>query len=116
LRPQNHMAAETRHDMDTTPDAAELTTGQLVQQLPDPDADVHQAAVVNIEAARVRRFVRSLPMLERKVIAARYGLTGEPLSCRQVGVRLGLSRSTVSDIEQRALQRLRGMYDLPDAA
>lgn len=116
MRPQNPLVAFGRHTTDTTPDAAQLTTGQLVQQLPDPDADVHDAAVINIEAARVRRFVRALPMLERKVIAARYGLTGEPLSCRQVSARLGLSRSTVSDIEQRALQRLRGMYDLPDAA
>ena len=116
MRNQTHAAALARHATDPATHPVAVTAGQLVQQLPDPDADVQDAAVINIEAARVRRFVRALPMLERKVIAARYGLTGEPLSCRQVGVRLGLSRSTVSDIEQRALQRLRGMYDLPDAA
>jgi hypothetical protein len=55
---------------------ADVTLGRLLEDLPDTDADVFEAAVVNIEAARVRRFVRMLPVLERKVIAARYGLTG----------------------------------------
>ena len=95
----------------------DITLGELLAQLPDPDVDVHEAAVVSIERARVRRFVRSLPAHERKVIALRYGLAGEPeLSCRQVAARLGISRSGVSDIEQRALARLRGLYGLPEAA
>lgn len=96
--------------------AAGITVGQLLDELPDMDTDVHEMAVVNIEAARVRRFVRTLPLLERKVIAARYGLVGKPMSCRQVAARLGISKSSVSDIEQRALDRLRDMYELSDAA
>ncbi len=115
---QSNLFALGRHpiaDNSATP-AADLTLGQLLEELPDLDHDVHEAAVINIEAARVRRFVRNLPMLERKVIAARYGLTGEPMSCRQLAARLGISRSSISAIEQRALERLRGMYELPDAA
>jgi DNA-directed RNA polymerase specialized sigma subunit len=77
---------------------------------------VHEAVVVSIEAACVRRFVRALPLLERRVIAARYGLVGEPMSCRQVAQLLGISASGVTAIEQRVLKRLRGFYELPDAA
>lgn len=98
-------------------DPEEATTlAELLEQLPDPEGDVHDAVVVNIERARVRRFVRSLPAHELKVIALRYGLIGEPLSCRQVAARLGISHSSVSSIEHRALERLRGMYGLPEAA
>ncbi len=92
------------------------TTGELVGVLPDPSADVHQAAVTKIEEARVRSFVRKLPMLERKVIVARYGLAGEELTCRQAASQLGISASGVSAIEHRALDRLRAMYGLAPGA
>jgi RNA polymerase sigma factor (sigma-70 family) len=101
---------------ETTTPVAQLTIGEMLEQLADPEVDVHEGVVVSIEVARLRRFVRTLPMLERKVIVARYGLTGEQLSCRQAGARLGMSRSSVSAIEHRALDRLRGMYGLPEAA
>jgi RNA polymerase sporulation-specific sigma factor len=78
-------------------------------EVADPDADVHEAAVSSIEAARVRRMVRTLPVLERHVIAWRYGLAGQPpLTVREVAARLGIGKSTVADIEARALSRMRG--------
>jgi len=117
LRTQTNLVALRRPKQDKSANhAAHDTLGRLLDELPDIDVDVHETAVINIEAARVRRFVRRLPVLERKVIAARYGLAGNPMSCRQLATRLGISKSTVSDIEQRALDRLRGMYELPDAA
>lgn len=117
MRCQTNVVALPRR-RDLIPDTVdgELTLGRLLEQVPDPDGDVNETAVVSIEAARVRRFVRALPVLERKVIAYRYGLAGQPMTCRQVAERLNISKSTVSVIEQRALERLRGMYGLPDAA
>jgi RNA polymerase sigma factor (sigma-70 family) len=94
----------------------DLTLGRLMHNVPDPDSDVHEQAVASIEAARLRRAVRSLPMLERKVIVARYGLVGQPLSCRQAAARFGLSPSSISTIEHRALDRLRLSYGVRDAA
>ena len=45
---------------------------------------------------------------ERQVISLRYGLDGEdPQRQRQVAKRIGISRSYVSRIEKRALERLR---------
>ncbi len=48
---------------------------------------------------------------ERTVICLRYGLEGEPLTQWQVAERLGISRSYVSRLETRALDKLRRRYD-----
>lgn len=86
--------------------------GDMVAQRPDPTADVHQAAVASIEAARLRRHVRGLPPLLRSVICWRYGLDCDALSCRQVAERLGVSKATAWNYEQRALEMLRGCYEI----
>ena len=45
---------------------------------------------------------------ERDVVAARYGLAGtEPLPQREIAERLGISRSYVSRIEKKALEKLK---------
>jgi RNA polymerase sporulation-specific sigma factor len=117
LRHQTQLTvlARPKNEVPAAPHA-ELTLAQLLEQLPDPDTDVEASVVASMEAERLRRAVRALPVLERKVIVARYGLLGETLSCRQLAHRLGLSRSNVSAIEQRALERLRSVYGLPEAA
>ncbi len=49
---------------------------------------------------------------ERRVIVARYGLgTGEPLRQREVAQLTGVSRSYVSRIEKRALEKLRSALE-----
>ena len=48
---------------------------------------------------------------EREIIALRYGLGGPPLTQWQVAVRLGISRSYVSRLETRALDKLRRRYE-----
>lgn len=88
-----------------------VPAGSHYSEVPDPDADVHEAAVVLIEAARVRRYVSMLPAIEQQVVCWRFGLDDEALTVRQVAARLSMPRSTVSDIESRALSRLRGFYE-----
>jgi len=48
---------------------------------------------------------------EQTVIRLRYGLEGEPLAQWQVAQRLGISRSYVSRLETRALDKLRRRYE-----
>ena len=49
---------------------------------------------------------------ERSIIWLRYGLGGgKPLPQRVVAKKLGISRSYVSRIEKKALQKLRGQFD-----
>ena len=60
------------------------------------------------DCLRIRWLVREcLTDREREVITARYGLGGRmPRTQREVAQRLGISRSYVSRIEKRALQKL----------
>ena len=57
----------------------------------------------------VRRCVAEcLDKRERLVIDLRYGLTGEaPLTQREIAQKCGISRSYVSRIEKKALEKLR---------
>lgn len=51
---------------------------------------------------------KALSGREREIIAFRYGLkTGDEVTQREVGEMMGISRSYVSRIEKRALQKLR---------
>src|SRR5262249_54005002 len=60
------------------------------------------------QAGRPRRVVAGLAVRERVVLVLRYGLEGtSPLTLREVGRRLGISRERVRQIEHRALLHLR---------
>lgn len=49
---------------------------------------------------------------EREIILLRYGLTGQrPLVQREVAKKLNISRSYVSRLEKKALQKLRKAFD-----
>ena len=50
---------------------------------------------------------------EREIIALRYGLTSEyEVTQREIGRKLGISRSYVSRIEKKALEKLREAYEM----
>ena len=50
---------------------------------------------------------------EREIITLRYGLTNEyEVTQREIGRKLGISRSYVSRIEKRALEKLKAAYEL----
>ena len=49
---------------------------------------------------------------EQEIIGYRYGLiTGEEVTQREIGEQLGISRSYVSRIEKRALQKLKTAFE-----
>ena len=72
--------------------------------------EVSDAAETAIESARALRLLQT-PLLdarERRVVEMRYGLRGgAPLPQREVAKALGLSRSYISRIEKKALEKLR---------
>ena len=49
---------------------------------------------------------------EREIVELRYGLIGEPLTQREVASKLNISRSYVSRIEKKALEKLKKRFDL----
>ena len=72
--------------------------------------------ISNREALRtLRRAVEScLTEQERQVITLRYGLgSGVPMRQREVADKTGISRSYVSRIEKRALEKLRDVLGEP---
>jgi len=86
------------------------TISAALEHIPDPEADVHEAAMINLEAARLHRELSRLPEPDRHVIEWRYGLGCKPLSLRQVAKRLGIALGSAWNIEQRALDQLRSSY------
>ena len=66
-----------------------------------------------IKSEQLRRFVKeSLTPRERTIIALRYGLEGSrPLTQREVAQLMDISRSYVSRIEKKALEKLKKRFD-----
>jgi len=78
---------------------------------PDELADEQNEAGVSLEADDERQLLmRRLDGLEgrvRAVVVLRFGLEGEaPLTLREVGQRVGLTREWVRNIETRAIRKL----------
>ena len=91
--------------IDTGGDGAPLELMDVISE----DRDLLEELTAREAEALVRRAVeKCLTEQERQVIRLRYGLEGEePLRQRQVAERTGISRSYVSRIEKRALEKLR---------
>ena len=85
----------------------------LDKMLGTDDNLVPDAAEVAIESGRAMRLMaRALDDREREVIVLRYGLAdGNPRPQHEVGKRLGISRSYVSRIEKKALEKLRAAME-----
>ena len=90
--------------IDTGADGAPLELMDVISE----DRDLLEELTAREAEALVRRAVeKCLTEQERQVIRLRYGLEGEePLRQRQVAERTGISRSYVSRIEKRALEKL----------
>ena len=91
--------------IETGTDGAALSLMDVVSD----DADLLESIVGRERVAQVRRAVdQVLSDQERQVVEMRYGLGGnQPSRQREVAQRLGISRSYVSRIEKRALEKLR---------
>lgn len=70
---------------------------------------------VRMKSEKLYGFIqRVLTSRERNIICMRYGLCGHrPLPQRVVAQKLGISRSYVSRIEKKALEKLRREFDEP---
>ena len=68
---------------------------------------VADEVALSCEYRNLRKHMQCLTEREQKVIAMRYGLSGgEALTQKDVGQSLGVSRSYVSRIEKKALEKL----------
>lgn len=76
------------------------------------DEDITGEIDLKIHTDRIHELVNTiLDGREREIIILRYGLNGyKPLTQREVAKHLGISRSYVSRIEKRALEKLRECF------
>jgi RNA polymerase sporulation-specific sigma factor len=69
---------------------------------------VEESVEKRSEVVLLRRKLELLSPRERYIIQLRYGLaTGKEVTQREIAKRLGISRSYVSRIEKRALEKLK---------
>lgn len=76
------------------------------------DENVADEVDLRIHTARMNELIKEkLDEREREIITLRYGLCGyKPMAQREVAVHLDISRSYVSRIEKRALEKLRESF------
>ena len=91
--------------IETGSDGAELSLMEVISS----DDDLLERLSVKESVAQVRKAVANcLTDQERRVILLRYGLGGQPpLRQREVAMQIGISRSYISRIEKRALEKLK---------
>ena len=95
--------------IETGNDGAALSLMDVVSE----DCDLLEQVVSREMALQLRRAVSDcLSEQERQVVCLRYGLEGQPpLRQREVAKITGISRSYVSRIEKRALEKLRAVLE-----
>lgn len=71
------------------------------------DQDISEAAEFSYEQERMKKFLHRLSKREKQVLEERYGLLdGFTLTQREIAKKLGISRSYVSRIEKKAIEKL----------
>ena len=79
----------------------------------DDGVDIHEQVDLLIRSKQLYRFLdKCLDSRELDIIIYRYGLYGrKPHTQSETAARLGISRSYVSRIEKKAIEKLKRMYD-----
>lgn len=95
--------------IETSADGTALSLMDVVSE----DWDLLEQVTQREQVRQLHRCIAScLTDQERQVVMLRYGIGGQPpLRQREVANRIGISRSYVSRIEKRALEKLRGIMD-----
>lgn len=82
------------------------------------DINVEADVMLKINSEKLYRFIEEeLDDREREIIAKRYGIPDKdgrvckPLAQREIAKELGISRSYISRIEKRALEKLRTRFE-----
>ncbi|HEX6303770.1 MAG TPA: sigma-70 family RNA polymerase sigma factor [Anaerolineales bacterium] len=83
------------------------TLGEFVEDVESPDPE--EITVHTLLQHDLGEMLDELPPRELRVLQLRYGLIdGEPLTLKQVGKKMGITRERVRQLESQAFRRLRG--------
>ena len=98
-----------REPVETDKDGNALTLIDLI----DDGTDIHEQVDLSIRSKQLYVFLdKCLDKRELEILIDRYGLYGSaPHTQQETADKLGISRSYVSRIEKKAIQKLKKMYD-----
>ena len=103
---QNESFISDPIDMDD--DGNSLTYMDIVSE----DDDIINNIELKINTTKLYDFVAELPEREKIIITLRYGLYNtKPLTQKEVSKKLGISRSYVSRIEKKVLEKLKSQFE-----
>jgi RNA polymerase primary sigma factor len=77
-------------------------------------ADAYERVDGRLTGTRLDKLLDGLPLQQRRVIALRYGMTGEERTTEQTATELRISPEQVRGLEQTALRRLRELSSLAE--
>ena len=84
----------------------EMTINELVADMHNPGPDI--IVRDNDELRRLGELLDVIDDREAKILKLRYGLDGEdPMTLKEIGERIGLTRERVRQIEHETLRKLR---------
>jgi len=84
----------------------------LLDIIESEQIDVIDRMELAVNLKKLERILQNLEEREKEIIFLRYGLaTGKEVTQREIGEKLGISRSYVSRIEKRALNKLRKGFE-----
>ena len=95
--------------IDTDKDGNQLTLMDIISE----DIEIIDKIDISIKSGQLYSFLPiCLDEREREIITLRYGLYGEtPLTQREIANKFGISRSYVSRIEKKALEKLKECFE-----
>lgn len=74
----------------------------------DPSKGPEEEIVGESLKSEVRSLLLTLSEKERQILVMRYGLDGnKPMSLKEIGIKFGLTKERIRQIEKRALEKLR---------
>jgi RNA polymerase primary sigma factor len=87
-------------------DEGEMTIEEMVSDLNTPTPD--KQVLDSDELRHMRELLSTIDEREAKILKLRYGLDGEePMTLKEIGQRIGLTRERVRQIEHETLRKLR---------
>lgn len=97
--------------IDVDKDGNSITLMDIVQG----DENILDSIDLSIQSQKLYHFIEhNLEPREQKILAYRYGLYNlRPMPQREVAKKLNISRSYVSRIEKKALEKLKGYFEEP---
>ena len=92
----------------TDKDGNEIT---LQDKVADDSIPIEEQVEQKLQLKKLAEQINKLEEREKEIIELRYGIkTGEEITQREVAKKLGISRSYVSRIEKRAIEKLSSYF------